>query len=335
MSREESPDPAGTYVNLITTISSLGQLATFGMGPIPDDLLPGYLAAAHIAQTVDSLSTEHLRYLKGPALRTVHLRLKSLVFGKPGKDIQFIHDEVFQAITENTQELNSVRDRPVSYHRYIYPNAHLVCFDLWEQMMGCSAWCAKHLGVPDVMDLTERHGQGIRDYFLRYDLPGANELLAELQLEVSKVVQRRLDKPKSREVAAEPQRQLPMTVEQANATAEKLVRKFGKAFFVMSKTKQAGLIGCHHLTWEQTELFKTAAQKGHLPAAKPRAKKTVSLTNAMEAVTGEGGRDETCHEAAERELRRLKAEQAADHEPSPLEDDPPGRERKVHFGKRL
>jgi hypothetical protein len=125
-----------------------------------------------------------------------------------------------------------------------------------------------------------------------------------------------------------------MTVEQANANAKKLAKQYQNAFFAMSKRQQAELIGCHYQTWEQTDLYKSAVKKGRIPAPQPRVPKTVSLTNNLEAATGEGEKDETQKKAAEHELRRLRAEQAGDHEPSPLSDDPPGRERKVHFRKR-
>jgi hypothetical protein len=60
-----------------------------------------------------------------------------------------------------------------------------------------------------------------------------------------------------------------------------------------------------------------------------------SFTAGREAVTGEGDKDEIQKQVEEAELRRLTSEQAADYEPTPLEDDPPGRERKVHSRKRL
>ncbi len=125
-----------------------------------------------------------------------------------------------------------------------------------------------------------------------------------------------------------------MPVEQANAKAKKRVKQYGKAFFAMSKRQQAGLIGCHYKTWEQTDLYKSAVNKGRIPAPQTRVPKTVSLTNNLEAAIGEGEKDENQKKAAEQELRRLRAEQAGDHEPSPLSDDSPGRERKVHFRKR-
>jgi hypothetical protein len=56
------------------------------------------------------------------------------------------------------------------------------------------------------------------------------------------------------------------------------------------------------------------------------APKTVSFTPILEAVTGEGERDEV--------LNQLIAAQKADYEPSPLEDDPPeSRPKKVRSYK--
>jgi hypothetical protein len=107
-----------------------------------------------------------------------------------------------------------------------------------------------------------------------------------------------------------------MTIEAANAEATKLARRLGKAFFHMSKSRQAKLIGCHHRTWVQTPLFKSAVEKGLMPAPKPRAPKTVPLTKELEAVTGEGEKQEV--------LQKLIAEQ----------EDPLGRERRVHSRKR-
>ena len=49
--------------------------------------------------------------------------------------------------------------------------------------------------------------------------------------------------------------------------------------------------------------------------------KTVSLTPALEVATGEGERHEV--------LNRLIAEQQADSDLSPLEDDAPGKPRRV------
>jgi hypothetical protein len=312
-------------------------------GPLPPDLTPGYLAAVKIAQIADALSGEAMSDCYKHFHADLPRSLQALVIGE--------FEEVTHCLTANTQEINAVRDRPVRYDNIVLPNAHLVCCELWDRLL-YGAWALAHqLGLPngggcgcrcdfDEFDLSafkQEHAQAIRDYFRERALPRACDLIAELQLEVSKVAQRRRDKAQSREVSAEQkrQRQAPMPVEQANGNAMKLFKQLGKAFFDMAKTKQAKLIGCHYRTWERTDFFKAAVKKGLISEPKPRAPKTVTFTNSMESVTGKGGRDEICIEAGDRELRRLTAEQGADYEPSSLEKDLPGRERKVHFRKRL
>jgi hypothetical protein len=114
-----------------------------------------------------------------------------------------------------------------------------------------------------------------------------------------------------------------MTAEEANRKAMELVKKMKKVFFALSEREQAKLIGCTWRTWSKTEFYKTAKKKKPRQHPARGAPRTVSLSPAMEAVTGEGGREET--------LNKLIAEQEADHEPSPLEEDPPGdRPRKVY-----
>ena len=115
-----------------------------------------------------------------------------------------------------------------------------------------------------------------------------------------------------------------MSVEEANAKAMKLARKQRAGFFALSIRQQAELIGCSFKTWKKTPFFKTAQEKR--PAGKLRktsSPKTVSLTDGLEAVTGEGGKDQT--------LQDLIADQEADSEPSSLESRP----RKIHSHKRL
>jgi hypothetical protein len=123
--------------------------------------------------------------------------------------------------------------------------------------------------------------------------------------------------------------------EAANAIAQNVAKELGEGFFSMSMRKQASLIGCHHRTWQQTELYKSAVKRGRITPPKPRAPRTVSLTKELEAVTGEGEKDETQKKASEQELQRLLRAHTADHEPSPLSDDPPGRQRRIHSRKRL
>lgn len=126
-----------------------------------------------------------------------------------------------------------------------------------------------------------------------------------------------------------------MNVEQANQEAKRQAQKLGKGFFALSKRKQAELIGCHHLTWEKTEFYRMAVKQGKIKSAKMKTPKVVSFTSGIEAATGEGDKDEVEKRVEQQELARLIAEQKADKEVSPMEDDPPGRERKIHFHKRL
>jgi hypothetical protein len=118
-----------------------------------------------------------------------------------------------------------------------------------------------------------------------------------------------------------------MTVEDANRTAMVLAKKLQKGFFAMSETGQAKLIGCHLRTWRKTPFYRVAKKKRAKTNA-PGARRAVTLTDALEAVAREGDKDDV--------LRRLIADQEADREPSPLEDDPPdSRPKTVHSRKRL
>jgi hypothetical protein len=119
-----------------------------------------------------------------------------------------------------------------------------------------------------------------------------------------------------------------MTVEQANQKAQVVAHKLRKAFFALSERQQAEMIGCHWKTWAKTPSYSTLKEKGLVSTEKkPSPPKTESLTSGREAVIGEGDRDEV--------LKNLIAELEADKEPSPLENDPPDRQRKVHFRKRM
>jgi hypothetical protein len=125
-----------------------------------------------------------------------------------------------------------------------------------------------------------------------------------------------------------------MTVEAANEKARKLAKRLRMSFFLFSEREQARQIGCSWATWRKTTFYEKAqkirfrltrqAGKEKAPASPP----VVSLTGDLEAVTGEGDRNET--------LDRLIAEQEADREPSPLDDDQPDAPpRKVRTRKRL
>jgi hypothetical protein len=110
-----------------------------------------------------------------------------------------------------------------------------------------------------------------------------------------------------------------MTVEQANRKAMLVARRMKKAFFLLSAREQARQIGCHWQTWTKTTFY-AKAQVGKARLTQPPRKDigsppVASLTGGLEAVAGEGDRDEV--------LKQLIAEQEADLEPSPLDADPP------------
>jgi hypothetical protein len=113
-----------------------------------------------------------------------------------------------------------------------------------------------------------------------------------------------------------------MTVEEANRKATDLAKRLKKKFFTLSEREQAKRIGCSWATWKKTTFYQAAKKK--LPPRKKGSRKgAVSLTDTLQAATGEGGRDEV--------LNQLIAEQEADGEPSPIDPRP----RKVQSRKRL
>jgi hypothetical protein len=149
-----------------------------------------------------------------------------------------------------------------------------------------------------------------------------------------------------------------MTVEEANQKAQQLAEQMGKKFFKLSEREQADRIGCSWQTWVRTPLFKewqkqagttTQLPKENTPCSPP----VVGLTAKLEAVAGEGGQDQVLkdliadeqqrldtkrksEDSSRAELQQLIAEQDADKEPSPLDDDPAGAQpRKVWTRKRL
>jgi hypothetical protein len=146
-----------------------------------------------------------------------------------------------------------------------------------------------------------------------------------------------------------------MTVEEANEKAMKLAGRMKQAFFLLSEREQARLIGCHWRTWTKTTFYAKAQQKRGRIARKVAGQKVagtrpaVSLTGAVEAVVGDGERNEVlnCLIDGERkptdkkpewedlspaEQQELVADQEADYEPDPLDDD---RRKKVRTRKRL
>lgn len=113
-----------------------------------------------------------------------------------------------------------------------------------------------------------------------------------------------------------------MTVADANSKAMELAKRMGEGFFQLSERQQAKAIGCSWKTWSSTTLYKEARKRRPQPQEakdKGAGRKVVTLTAKVEAMTGEGGRDEV--------LEKLIAQQEADYEPSPLEEDSPSSPR--------
>jgi hypothetical protein len=116
-----------------------------------------------------------------------------------------------------------------------------------------------------------------------------------------------------------------MTVAEANEKAMRLAKRLGKTFFRLSETEQAERIKCSWQTWARTDFYPKAQAKrpGGKRSTSP-APKVQRITPPLEAVLHE-----------DKALNELVAEQAADNEPSPLEDDHPVRPHKVYSSRRL
>jgi hypothetical protein len=119
-----------------------------------------------------------------------------------------------------------------------------------------------------------------------------------------------------------------MPLEQANAKAMQLAQA-DRLFVQRTIREWAKAIGCSTGLVHDLPLWKeTMKRTGRGRPVKTPAPKAISLTPLIEEVTGEGEREEM--------LNQLIAEQQADQEPSPLDDEPPGaRPRNVHCRKRL
>jgi hypothetical protein len=123
----------------------------------------------------------------------------------------------------------------------------------------------------------------------------------------------------------------PMSKEAAGIRARKLADEMGQQFLCLSEAKQAKLIGCSWQTWSRTQFYRELypeKAEGKTQGESAQSPRVVSLTKNVEAVRGEGGKDQV--------LSNLIAEQQADYEPSPLDDDPPANPAtKVRVRKRL
>jgi hypothetical protein len=118
-----------------------------------------------------------------------------------------------------------------------------------------------------------------------------------------------------------------MTVAEANLKARELARWRRKKFFAMSQNDQAKEIGCSWGTWSKTPFYKECKKQGKIkPGKHPKGSRppsVVSLTAKMEEVVGDGDKNQVLEEVADKEtLEDLIAEQQAEREPSPLEEDP-------------
>jgi hypothetical protein len=187
-------------------------------------------------------------------------------------------------------------------------------------------WAAIRSNLLDP-DFVSRHWDALRWHADGPELPVPVELMEEMRLEAAgAAVARSLAAGASPTPTFPPGRPRRMTLAEANEKAMALAAN-DPSFVRQSQREWASRIGCSVALVDRLPLWReTMKQTGRGKRARPPAPKTVSLTPAVEAVTG----------TEDAELQRLIEDQQADSEPSPLEDDPPGtRPRTVHYGKRL
>ncbi len=122
-----------------------------------------------------------------------------------------------------------------------------------------------------------------------------------------------------------------ITADEANKAAMKLAKQ-DPAFVIGGVRDWAAAIRgatgktCSIATIEATRLWRETMKVTGRGRTRGKAPKAVALTDNMESVVGEGGKDEV--------LKKLIAQQDADYEPSPIDDDPPAKRRKPkHFGQ--
>lgn len=124
-----------------------------------------------------------------------------------------------------------------------------------------------------------------------------------------------------------PSRKRRMTQKEANQKAL-LLAKRDRSFVLRSVRQWAKAIGCSAGLVSKLPYWVETRDKRRRAKGPGKGPKTISLTAGLEAVTGQGDRDEA--------LRQLISEQEADYEPSPLEDDREGRRKgTVRARKRL
>jgi hypothetical protein len=133
-------------------------------------------------------------------------------------------------------------------------------------------------------------------------------------------------------VAAKKRRR--MTAKEANEKALRLAKADPNFVKQPSCRRWADKIGCSTGLVQSLPFWQeTMAKTGRGRKGKGHAPKACSLTKNIEAVVGE---DDEGSEAAEIKQNQLIAEQKADSEPSPLEDDPPDSPpRKVRCHKKI
>jgi hypothetical protein len=133
--------------------------------------------------------------------------------------------------------------------------------------------------------------------------------------------------PQARKATAAAKRKR-MTVEEANQRAVQLA-KAKRTFVLCSLREWAEAIGCSTGLVPKLPLWqKTMKRTSQSRADRTSVPKVVHTSESLDAVTGEGDRDEV--------LNRLIAEQEADKEPSSLDNDPPdSRPKRVRSRFRL
>ena len=123
-----------------------------------------------------------------------------------------------------------------------------------------------------------------------------------------------------------------ITVAEANKTAMELAKKHpafvkgGAREWAVAIRKATGKT-CSIATVGATRLWQKTMRTTGRGRTRGKAPKAVTLTDGLESVVGEGKRHEV--------LQGLIAEQEADFEPSPLDDDAPGQRRKTKHYKRV
>ena len=172
---------------------SLFPLESIEAGPLPEDLLGPYVTAVRIAELAHAL--RGCDKVPDCSLHVVVAHLEQL---------ESLGD-VFTILTGNAQELNAVRDRPVSYWNIVHPNAHLVAYEVWDRLLAQAWLLADSLGLVPGQCCADRagfnvfhpsilrgHEHAVRDRFSRLELPDSQTLFAELALEVSKAARQRV-----------------------------------------------------------------------------------------------------------------------------------------------